>query len=68
MVKFPNAEIEDSTESITKSISGLQKSVQHSGRLTLSPMQYLLKKENSPKPISLAEFSPFQQNLLTPKT
>jgi len=40
----------------------------HESLENLSPMQYLLKKENSPKPISHTEFSPFQQNLTTPKT
>ena len=38
----------------------------HESLENLSPNQYLLKKENSPKLNSNTEFSPFQQILLTP--
>jgi len=40
----------------------------HESFQNLSPMQYLLKKENSPKPDSSVEFSPFQQISTTPTT
>ncbi|WP_345200709.1 integrase core domain-containing protein [Chryseobacterium ginsengisoli] len=40
----------------------------HESLQNLSPMQYLLKKENSPTRGSVSEFSPFQQNASTPKT
>lgn len=38
----------------------------HESLQNLSPMQYLLKKENSSKQNSISEFSPFQQNHSTP--
>ena len=40
----------------------------HESLGNLSPIKYLLKKENSPKPDSSTEFSPFQQIFATPTT
>ena len=38
----------------------------HESLENLSPIEYLLKRENSPKLDSINEFSPFQQNFTTP--
>lgn len=40
----------------------------HESLQNLSPMQYLLKKENTPAQNTISMFSPFQQNSSTSKT